>query len=1534
MTSYFSGFYPAETADGAKGSAAFTGATNIAILQLYKRSATTLGDSDKPNGVVTYTFATALSDLSNITNGWTNTIPSGTDPLYVVAATAASSDPTDTIAINEWATPVILVQNGTGGLNTATVFLFKRGNTSTLPAVPTQTVTYTFASGIALGSSSVGNTVSPYLDGWSQTAPDSAGNKYLFMITGTAISTGSSDSILTTEWSTVRIMAQDGAVGYTGYLTNESHTLPASPTGVVSAYTGASGDFKIFLDGIGDISSSFSLSTVSNPQTLTVAYTGSTYTISGGFDAGEDTAVITIRATGSGTYSGVILDKVFSLAKSKAGTDGSSSKLLAVSTSRQLISYSSTGVLNPVTQTTTLSANKQNTTATVNWTIQDSIGNTLTPATYLSATTGDSITMTAANFQAAISVNASEGVIIIGTLTDGITLSDRVTIMKVKAGADGTDGTDGTDGVDGVNSATVFLYQRATTAPAVPAVDSTYTFSTKILTGTLGSWTQTIPAGTNPIYVISATAVSNTATDIIPTTEWAVPSVLAQNGTNGSNGINAATVFLYQRATSAPAVPATDSTYTFSSGVLTGTLGSWTQTVPAGTNPIYVISATASSNAATDIIPTTEWAVPSVLAQNGTNGSNGLNNAIVYLYQRAASTPAAPGGTFTYTFSTTTLSGGTFGSWTQAIPATNGNPLWVIAATASSTTNTDSIPAAEFSAPVTLVQDGSGGVGATSALLTRESQSLFAYADGTVVSFASANGNLKIYSGNTEVTNSATTFTATASGCTGTINTADNVPVNGQAKGYYQITAMSADTATLTLSATYSGTTFTKIYTITKTRGGYEILGTLPLTNLFQGRTVFLTTDNKLYRYTGSAWVTSVPATDISGTLEDAQIAALAASKVTGTLTSAQIDSLAATKISGTLTSAQIESLASTKISGTLTNAQIDAIAASKITGSLVSSQITDAAITTAKFASGLEPVTTVTVVPATKSTSTIFNSTDGKLYRWNGTSYIATVPAADISGTIANTQIDTIAATKVTGTLTNAQIEAIAAAKITGQITSTQITDGAVSTDKLAANSITAAKIAADTITASQIAADAITANELAANAVTANKIAANTITAGQIAANTITSSQIAADTITSNEIAANAITVNELAANAVTAVKIAANTITSGQIAADTITAGNIAAGAITTSELSAGAVTAEKITVTSRGDSVILNPGFEEASAADSTLPARWTRNRVWGGSNTTAFRDTAEVLSGSTSLALIPGAGFSADSLADLVPVSPGEQWYLACKAKSSGTNAGSSPGFYFRVRGGASPSTIGIELYIGVENLTVSTSWTKYEGIVTIPSGMTWAAPILLNYQANTGAKISIDDVEFRKVVTSASIADGAITAVKIQASSITSAQIAADTITAGNIAANAITASEISAGAVIAGKIAADAITANEIAANAITSSEIAAGAITAGKIAAGSIVAADIAANTITAANIAANTITATQIASNAITADEINSGAITTAKLASTQISSMFATIGTLQSAPSGARVEISDSIIKVFDASNTLRVRLGVW
>ena len=109
-----------------------------------------------------------------------------------------------------------------------------------------------------------------------------------------------------------------GIDGLSAFLTNESVSLFTYANGVVVSYSPATGSFKVF-NGSTDISSSFSLSTVANPQGLSVTYTGQTYTITGGIDPSEENASLTIRATGSGDWAGIFFDKVFSLSISRGG---------------------------------------------------------------------------------------------------------------------------------------------------------------------------------------------------------------------------------------------------------------------------------------------------------------------------------------------------------------------------------------------------------------------------------------------------------------------------------------------------------------------------------------------------------------------------------------------------------------------------------------------------------------------------------------------------------------------------------------------------------------------------------------------------------------------------------------------------------------------------------------------------------------------------------------------------------------------------------------------------------------------------------------------------------------------------------------------------------------------------------------------------------------------------------------------------------------------------------------------------------------
>lgn len=203
---------------------------------------------------------------------------------------------------------------------------------------------------------------------------------------------------------------------------------------------------------------------------------------------------------------------------------------------------------------------------------------------------------------------------------------------------------------------------------------------------------------------------------------------------------------------------------------------------------------------------------------------------------------------------------------------------------------------------------------------------------------------------------------------------------------------------------------------------------------------------------------------------------------------------------------------------------QVNSIAASSITGQIVAAQIQDLSINTAKFASSITPVEIFSSLPTSGNFAgrTVYNTSDGQLYRYSGSAFTKAIPATDI----------------------------------TGQITTTQIEDGAIKTPKLFAGSVTGNIIAANTITS----------NNLDVNAVTAGKIAAGAVRADQIAVGAIDNPiKIADGVITANQIGANAVTTLKIKAGSITADRmnitgglssITANigVITSGTITANT--------------------------------------------------------------------------------------------------------------------------------------------------------------------------------------------------------------------------------------------------------------------------------------------------------------------------------------------------------------------------------------------
>ena len=193
---------------GGGGGGGGTGAPGYSqgVAYAYQRSATPLTSNP---GAVTWDFTTGKINsppTDALANGWTKTIPAGSDPLYVTVASASSQAGTDTIAASEWSAPVVLAKDGNSGLNVATIYIYKRAVTPAPPALPTAACTYQFNPPILSGLN----------NGWSTTIPSDSAGQYLYVSTATAAGTGTTDTINASEWAAVQLMAKNGADGANG----------------------------------------------------------------------------------------------------------------------------------------------------------------------------------------------------------------------------------------------------------------------------------------------------------------------------------------------------------------------------------------------------------------------------------------------------------------------------------------------------------------------------------------------------------------------------------------------------------------------------------------------------------------------------------------------------------------------------------------------------------------------------------------------------------------------------------------------------------------------------------------------------------------------------------------------------------------------------------------------------------------------------------------------------------------------------------------------------------------------------------------------------------------------------------------------------------------------------------------------------------------------------------------------------------------------------------------------------------------------
>jgi hypothetical protein len=196
---------------------------NSSVVYAYKRD--TSLPTNRPSTTRTWTFADGSFDDNDLGNGWYSAdFSAGTGDLYTCVAVATSTGATDNVVASDWSSAQLFSNNPE---RSAVVYAYRRSATAlSTSAKPSINSDYTFATG-AWSQNSLGNSFYTGIP---------AGSNPIYFFTSLAVSTGNSDTVLATDWSSpMQLSGQDGAPGSNGTNGGDGDRGPGSYTLGVSS---------------------------------------------------------------------------------------------------------------------------------------------------------------------------------------------------------------------------------------------------------------------------------------------------------------------------------------------------------------------------------------------------------------------------------------------------------------------------------------------------------------------------------------------------------------------------------------------------------------------------------------------------------------------------------------------------------------------------------------------------------------------------------------------------------------------------------------------------------------------------------------------------------------------------------------------------------------------------------------------------------------------------------------------------------------------------------------------------------------------------------------------------------------------------------------------------------------------------------------------------------------------------------------------------------------------------------------------------
>ena len=230
----------------------------------------------------------------------------------------------------------------------------------------------------------------------------------------------------------------DGAAGtdaVTAFLTNESHTLPLSSSGVIQSYAGADTQIKVY-EGITDKTSNYTF-TESSPAYITATSSSNTFTIT------NSTTPYSGSVTITAVSESVSLSKIMSIGITRQGDDGSdgtpgaNAKTITLTSDTQTFAFDDSTDTDATPTSAVFSINQQNLSGAIvgtdiTITKVGSSGTINTPTVSGTTTNGTGTRTFTLPFS---SLSKSDLPLTISVTKDGVT--DSTSIIKIEGGANG-----------------------------------------------------------------------------------------------------------------------------------------------------------------------------------------------------------------------------------------------------------------------------------------------------------------------------------------------------------------------------------------------------------------------------------------------------------------------------------------------------------------------------------------------------------------------------------------------------------------------------------------------------------------------------------------------------------------------------------------------------------------------------------------------------------------------------------------------------------------------------------------------------------------------------------------------------------------------------------------------------------------------------------------------------------------------------------------------------------------------------------------